>query len=93
MNKLIMVEPLPNGSEYGFPKKLPQTAIIHYGSNDYGISEDFDIVKWFEKQGYPLKQYQKYKWWVINDYDPDVHGGGVEDFGTYKPSTYTIHYH
>lgn len=21
------------------------------------------------------------------DFDPDIHGGGVEDFGTYKPTS------
>ena len=83
--KTIMVEPLPGGFKYGFPKELPKEAIEYYGTNDYGINAKFDITGWFEKNGYPLEQYKKYKWWVVDSFDPDIHGGGVESFGSYYP--------
>ena len=81
--KKIIIDTIPSGLKYGFPKELPQNAVIHYGSNDYGIREDFDVVKWIEKQGYPLDIYRKYTWRTKDYFDPDIHGGGVESFGTY----------
>lgn len=63
--KTLMIDPTPAGWAYGFPKALPEEAVIHYGGEwDYGIKKDFDLVKWVVEQGYPEEQFQYYKTWV-----------------------------
>lgn len=70
-NKVLMYDP-PSGWKYGFPKPLPRWATIHYGGDDYGVSENFDIIEWILQEGYPQSEIdscgdQFYcKWWVEN---------------------------
>lgn len=85
MDKNLMIDPTPAGWAYGFPKALPKNAVGGTG-NDLYILADFDLTKWIVEQGYPEENFQYYKTWVEPkdlgnpDYDPDIHGGGVESF-------------
>ena len=47
-----MVDP-PSGWKYGFPKALPEEAVIHYGGDDYGVKDTFNLMEWFINEGYP----------------------------------------
>lgn len=50
-----MVDP-PSGWKYGFPKSVPSEHVVHYGGEDYGLSDDFDLVEWIISEGYPQKE-------------------------------------
>lgn len=63
----LIIDPTPRGWMYGFPKALPEEAVIHYGGTDYGIKSDFDLTKWVVEQGYPEEDFQYYKIWTEND--------------------------
>ena len=72
--KRLIIDPTPAGWAYGFPKALPEDAVIHYGGEwDYGIKKDFDLAKWVVEQGYPEEQFQYYKTWVepLAEENPD----------------------
>ena len=65
MSKVLMFDPTPAGWAYGFPRALPDDAVIHYGGEwDYGIKDDFDLTKWVCSFGYPEESFQYYKVWV-----------------------------
>lgn len=49
----FMIDP-PVGYRYGFPKALPEEAVIHYGGSDYGIRKGFDFDGWLRAEGYPV---------------------------------------
>jgi hypothetical protein len=75
MPKVLMIDPTPAGWAYGFPKQLPDEAVVHYGGEwDYGLKPDFDLAKWVVEQGYPEEHFQYYSMWVkdILDDDPYV---------------------
>lgn len=63
----------PSGEEYGFPKALPDEAVIHYGNNDYGAKKDFDVIAWMISEGYPQEKVdfygEKFMWasWVLKE--------------------------
>lgn len=85
MTKRLMIDPTPAGWKYGFPKALPEEAVVHYGGEwDYGIKDDFNLKEWVAEQGYPKSEFKFYKTWVEPkhpdnpDFDRD---GGVEYFG------------
>lgn len=79
----LMIDPTPSGWAYGFPRALPEEAVGGTGY-DLWIKNDFDLAKWVVEQGYPEEHFQYYKVFPkeIDNYDPDVHGGGIEDFTT-----------
>ena len=71
MNRRLIINP-PSGSKYGFPKAIPESGTIYYGSEyDYGVQKDFDLIKWLVKEGYPQKEIDElgdkfvYKYWTV----------------------------
>jgi len=78
MSKRLMIDPTPAGWAYGFPKALPEEAVIHYGGEwDYGIKDDFNLTKWIVEQGYPEESFQYYRTWVepLAEENPDYDKG------------------
>ena len=71
-NKVIVYDP-PSGWKYGFPKAIPRCYTIHYGGNDYGVSENFNVIEWLLQQGYPQSEidacgdYFYCKWYTADD--------------------------
>jgi len=66
-----MIDP-PSGHRYGFPKPVPETGTIYYGSKyDYGLQNDFKLLEWLVKEGYPQEEIDKcgdsfvYKYWTV----------------------------
>ena len=56
MNRILMIDP-PSGNKYGFPKAIPESGTIYYGSKyDYGLRDDFNLLKWLVSKGYPQKE-------------------------------------
>jgi hypothetical protein len=84
-DKKLIIDPTPAGWAFGFPKALPDEAVGGSG-NDLWIKPEFDLTKWVVEQGYPEANFQYYRTWVEPkdpghpEYDPDIHGGGVEYF-------------
>tara|TARA_B110000037_G_scaffold140573_1_gene158951 strand:+ start:743 stop:982 length:240 start_codon:yes stop_codon:yes gene_type:complete len=71
MNRILMIDP-PSGHRYGFPKPVPETGTIYYGSKyDYGLQNDFKLLEWLVKEGYPQEEIDKcgdsfvYKYWTV----------------------------
>jgi len=58
----LMFEPLPGGWKYGFPRALPQEAVMGKGA-DLWINPGFDTVKWVASFGFPEDQIYKWKTW------------------------------
>jgi len=58
----LMFEPLPGGWKYGFPRALPEEAVMGKGA-DLQINPDFDTVKWVASFGFPEGQIYKWKTW------------------------------
>lgn len=80
----MMIDP-DQGYLYGFPKALPNEAVIHYGGTDYGIKKDFDLTQWFMSEGMTQKQVENidmYRTWIVFDTDEqDNMFPGTEYFG------------
>ena len=80
--KRLIIDPTPAGWAYGFPKALPEDAVIHYGGEwDYGIVPDFDLTKWVVEQGYPEESFRYYRTWVAEenpDYEQDKENSVVK---------------
>jgi hypothetical protein len=53
-----MVDP-PSGWKYGFPKALPEEAIMGYGGNDYRVKDTFNINEWLVQEGYSKEEIEK----------------------------------
>jgi len=71
VNRILMIDP-PSGHRYGFPKPVPETGTIYYGSKyDYGLQNDFKLLEWLVKEGYPQEEIDKcgdsfvYKYWTV----------------------------
>lgn len=56
----LMIDPTPRGWAYGFPKALPDVAVLGTGS-DLFIAPSFDLTKWVVEQGYPEEDFQYYR--------------------------------
>tara|TARA_Y100001972_G_scaffold85906_1_gene105082 strand:- start:9 stop:227 length:219 start_codon:yes stop_codon:yes gene_type:complete len=56
----LMFEPLPRGWIYGFPRPLPEEAVIVKGDN-LSLDPKFNIVKWVASFGFPEDEIYKYK--------------------------------
>ena len=57
----LMIDPTPMGWAYGFPKALPEEAVMCGGKEyDLFINPSFDLEKWIGEQGYPLESFQYY---------------------------------
>jgi hypothetical protein len=58
----LMIDPSPAGWAYGFPKALPDEALVH-GDKAYDMFIDplFDLTKWVVEQGYPEESFQYYR--------------------------------
>jgi len=69
-----MIDP-PSGWKYGFPKELPQEAVMFYGGDDYGLKETFNLMEWFVQEGYPKEEIEKCgeqfwcRHWIEKDID------------------------
>jgi len=58
----LMVDPTPAGWAYGFPKALPDEAVLCGGKEyDLYIHPKFDLTKWIVEQGYPEESFQYYR--------------------------------
>jgi len=58
----LMFDPTPRGWVYGFPRPVPQEAVMGKGS-DLWIKTDFDLTKWVTSFGYPAESFQYWKTW------------------------------
>ena len=59
MNRRLIIDP-PSGSKYGFPKAIPESGTIYYGSEyDYGVRKDFKLFEWLVAEGYPQEEIDK----------------------------------
>ena len=57
-----MIDPTPVGWAYGFPKALPEEAVLSGGkAYDLYICPKFDLGKWIVEQGYPGEHFQYYR--------------------------------
>jgi hypothetical protein len=56
----LMIDPTPAGWAYGFPRALPEEAVMGKGS-DLWIKNDFDLTEWVCSFGYPEESFQYYK--------------------------------
>ena len=82
MKKKLMFDPTPAGWAYGFPRALPDDAVIHYGGEwDYGIKKEFNLTEWVCSFGYPEKSFQYYKVWVEEGDNNDQQGTGRNSKG------------
>jgi len=87
----VQVDVQPNGLLYGFPMTLPEEAITGIELEDIKVKDNFDLKQFIFDNGYPEELYRKHRTFIIpigepeDKYDPDVHGGGVESFGSYYP--------
>ena len=62
MNYKLMIDPTPAGWAYGFPKALPDEAVLCGGkAYDLYIDPSFDLISWVAEQGYPKETFQYYK--------------------------------
>ena len=57
MTKVLMCDP-PSGWKYGFPKPLPNEAVLEVNQN-IGISDKFDVMVWLVENGYPQEEIDK----------------------------------
>lgn len=58
----LMVDPTPAGWAYGFPKALPQEAVLRGGmAYDLHVDPKFDLNKWIVEQGYPEEHLAYYR--------------------------------
>jgi hypothetical protein len=55
----LMIDPTPQGWVYGFPRALPDEAVMGKGS-DLWIKTDFDLTEWVCSFGYPEDSFQYY---------------------------------
>jgi len=55
----LMIDPTPSGWAYGFPRALPEEAVMGKGS-DLWIKTDFDLAEWVCGFGYPQDSFQYY---------------------------------
>jgi len=66
-----MVDPTPAGWAYGFPKALPEEAVLCGGKEyDLYVNPKFDLSKWIVEQGYPeesLGYYRLYPQEIIDE--------------------------
>ena len=58
----LMIEPLPGGFKYGFPRALPEEAVMGKGA-DLWVNPSFDLVKWISSFGFPEDGIYKWKYW------------------------------
>ena len=58
----LMFEPLPGGWKYGFPRALPEEAVLGKGA-DLWINPAFDIIKYVAGFGFPADELHKWKLW------------------------------
>jgi hypothetical protein len=72
----LMIDPTPAGWAYGFPRALPEEAVMGKGS-DLWIKTDFDLTKWVCSFGYPKESFQY--WRVYPQEVKDMCGGVYED--------------
>jgi len=63
MKHQLIIDPTPGGWVYGFPKPLPEEAVIGEGK-DLAIKPGFDLTKWIVEQGYPEESFQYYRMWI-----------------------------
>jgi hypothetical protein len=71
----LMIDPTPAGWAYGFPRALPEEAVMCCGKEyDLYVHPNFDLAKWVVEQGYPEESFQYYRL-----YPQEVEGmcGGV----------------
>lgn len=67
----LMCDP-PAGWKYGFPKPLPDEAVVEVNEN-IGVSDTFDTKAWLVENGYPQEEidlcgeYFYCRYWESND--------------------------
>lgn len=50
----LMIDPTPRGWMYGFPKALPDEAVLCGGkAYDLYVNPSFNLVEWIVNEGYP----------------------------------------
>ena len=56
----LMIDPTPAGWAFGFPRALPEEAVMGKGY-DLWIKTDFDLTEWVCSFGYPEESFQYYR--------------------------------
>ena len=77
----LMIDPTPAGWAYGFPRALPEEAVMGKGS-DLWIKTDFDLTKWVCSFGYPEESFQ---YWSV--YPQEIKDEAAEKMGDLKFTT------
>jgi len=59
----LMIDPTPGGWAYGFPRALPEEAVMCGGkAYDLYVNPSFNLGKWVvEENGYPEESFQYYR--------------------------------
>lgn len=58
----LMIDPTPAGWAYGFPKPLPDEAVLCGGkAYDLYVNPKFDLAKWIVEEGYPEESLRHYR--------------------------------
>jgi hypothetical protein len=62
MKYKLMIDPTPRGWAYGFPKALPDEAVLCGGKEyDLYVNPKFDLSKWIVEEGYPEESLGYYR--------------------------------
>lgn len=79
----LMIDPSPSGWVYGFPKALPDEAVLCGGkAYDLYINPTFDLTEWVVAQGYPEESFGYYRM-----YSREIKDEAAEKMGDLKFTT------
>lgn len=79
--KQLMIDLIPACGAHGFPKALPEEAVIQdIAALDYHINPDFDLTSWILEQGYQRASFTSYRTWLSDEDKYPAEDGGVENF-------------
>jgi len=79
----LMVDPTPAGWAYGFPKALPEEAVLCGGKEyDLYVNPKFDLSKWIVEEGYPEESLGYYRL-----YPQEIKDEAAEKMGDLKFTT------
>ena len=79
----LMIDPTPAGWAYGFPKALPEEAVMCGGKEyDLYVNPNFDLLKWIVEEGYPEESL-----WHYRLYPREIIDEAAEKMGDLKFTT------
>lgn len=80
----LMIDPTPAGWAYGFPKPLPEEAVLCGGkAYDLYVNPKFDLAKWVVEEGYPEESFAYYSMYPqeINEESAEQSSVGSDEGG------------